>query len=94
MKPSAANNIPDDAVSESIKAQREQALACFVLAISVSLAVVFSVFGKAPENDAARASAELHRKLDNESRLLLENTRASFSDMNKTLESMRGSASK
>jgi hypothetical protein len=94
MKATEANNIADDAAYESMKAQREQALACFVLAISISLAVIFSVCGKAPENDSARASVELHRKLDNESRLLLENTRASLSDMKKTLESMRGGASK
>ena len=89
-----AKKIPDEADYELMKAQREQALACLVLAVSISLAVIFSVFGKAPEIDSARASAELHRGLEKESRLLLESNRASLGDMQKALESIRDNASK
>lgn len=67
-----------------LREQREQALACLWLAATIILAVFFSVFGKQPQLESARAAVLEHHKLladaqqyraDNE-RVFAENQRA------------------
>jgi hypothetical protein len=85
---------PQNLGFEEMKAQRDQALACFILAGSISLAVVFSVFGPTPQIDAARGLVETHRKLEQESRLVLAQNQAALAEVQKALAGLKSGAGK
>ena len=47
----------------TLKPQREQAMACLWLALTISAAAFLSVFGSKPEIASARAAVAAHRRI-------------------------------
>jgi hypothetical protein len=94
MNPPESNEADTNVGFERAKTQREQALACLVLAGTIALAVGLSVLAPAPEIDVARAAVEAHRGLARESQTTLESNRAALHEAQRALEAMLSSAPK
>jgi hypothetical protein len=86
--PNQANAAPGEL--QALREQREQALACFWLALTVAVALPLSIFGDRGEAaTSARQTIEVHRKLVAEADGLLRENEKALQNVQQALQNVR-----
>lgn len=79
----------EPATLAQLKSQCDWAVGCLVLALATLIALLLSVMGPSSSIDTARASVELHRKLERDSYAVLEENRKALDHIVNVYEATR-----